>query len=158
MLTVMPNTKEDAMESKNKLQIILTVCLILTVISCSENSPSAPPAPMGPRPGSWAGDDISFTVNVTSDSVSNFSVSYSGFAVGTNCSFSYESTTSLSSRIKIENDSFSLNSFDLTIAGTFTDPRNSEIQVSWSGFDSFCIASYSGTKIYTASHQSSTQF
>ena len=110
-----------------------------------------------PLPGQWSGDNTSFTVSENSTSVKDFLCSYSGHASGTYCSFNYETTVKISSSITIEDNSFSLNFGFFALSGTFIDPENAEVEVSWSGYNSYCNASYSGKRTYTASHQPSMQ-
>lgn len=54
--------------------------------------------------------------------------------------------------LSINDGSFQYTDSGLDITGTFTDPNNATINVSWSKYDSNCNATYSGSRSYTASH------
>ena len=102
---------------------IFLLLISLVSIGCSDDGGNGGPttpmtANMIPTPGSWAGEDISFTVSEDSASISNSSVTYSGHASGTRCSFDYRESTNITSSFPINAGSFSLSLPFVTIAGT----------------------------------------
>ncbi|MBN2104825.1 hypothetical protein JW835_12360 [bacterium] len=141
-----------------KLFSRLSLFFILSIIvfsGCDKDSTSSKKS-FTPDSGRWSGSGISFTVGGDPLSVSSIRFTYSGYASGSYCSFSYTSTTSLSASMEIDGKSFSYNSSSYTIEGTFITETTAEIDISWSQYDSYCRASYSGSKSYSASYASST--
>lgn len=135
---------------------ILLIIFLAVFCSCDKDSPTSPKSST-PLLGNWSGTDISFTVGNSPLSVSSLKFTYSGHASGAYCSFNYKTTTTLSTKIKIESNSFSYTSSSYTIKGRFSDNKNAEIKISWDVYDSYCMAYYSGSKTYTASHKGLTK-
>lgn len=131
---------------------LLFICCIYLFPNCDKNPTKS--KSFTPLSGDWTGSDISFSIGGNPLSVSNISFSYSGYASGAYCSFTYNSTTTLSTSIKIEDNTFSYDSGSYTIKGTFGDKSHVTIKISWSLYDSYCMASYSGTKTYYATYSS----
>ena len=140
-----------------KMKYFLNVIVIIAVVifeGCHKDDPASPKV-FSPKSGNWTGEDISFTVGDMPLTVSNLVFSYSGFASGTVCSYAYETTSKLSADIQIASNSFNNSSSSYTVKGNFSDNQNAEITISWNIFDRYCMASYSGSRTYTASYSDS---
>ncbi len=103
--------------------------------------------------GSWSGNGISFTVNQGSYLVDDLSVTYSGRAVGTICSYNYETTSNIGTSMLVENNSFSYDTDSLSIDGIFIDKNSAEIDVNWSKYNPNCDATESGSGVYYADYE-----
>jgi hypothetical protein len=131
---------------------LLIFMLLVFVLSCKKDDASDKIVPVN---GKWSGTGISFTVNGAL--ISDMKISYSGHASGSYCSFDYEATTTISSTIGITDNAFSRSSSGYTINGTFNSNTTAEIKFTWTDYESYCLANYSGNKTFTASFSSSAK-
>ena len=127
--------------------VVVGLVMNLLVASCGGGGGSTP---VVPRPGHWSGNDISFDVNGTSTEVTDLSAQYSGHASGTYCSFDYDGSIFVGTSMPITNGSFSYTSPLFEVTGTFSNEESVEGYFSWSMYDSYCDAEYSGSQPYTA--------
>jgi NifU-like protein involved in Fe-S cluster formation len=104
-----------------------------------------------PTPGGWSGQNISFNVNADSTAVTDFKVTFSGHSSGM-VSYDYTSTHNVGSPIAIADGVFSTGDADFTATGTFADPHNATIEVSWVVRGAWGTVDDSGAQTYTASH------
>jgi hypothetical protein len=116
-----------------------------------------------PTLGSWAGENISFSLIQGSLLVNSLSITYSGMANGTECSYSYEATLTNRTTIQVIDNAFTLegpilmgeDKPEYLIDGIFTSATTAEVNFSWSKFDSRCNAWETGDKDYYANYADS---
>jgi hypothetical protein len=116
--------------------------------------------------GNWSGSGVSFTLIEGSYWISDLSVTYSGSATGTICSFNYTKTETMGTDILVELDAvtnnwiFSYDSpdspfldlADLTIEGVFTSGTSAELELTWSFYDDVCDVTVTGSDVLYADH------
>jgi hypothetical protein len=139
------------------VSVLLMVFLAVLSAACEGaghfGGGGAPPPPQTPLDlGSWTGNGISFNLNEGSYWIEDLSVTYSGHATGTICSYDYTITQKIDTRIPVENNTFIYESTELTIEGLFVSNTSAEVEVTWSHYNQHCDAIEDGTDILFADH------
>lgn len=134
----------------NIIHLIYLVGIVLAIISCKKDDSEGRPV----KTGQWSGIGISFTVDGTPLKIINLEFSYSGNAVGSHCSFDYESTGSFAHVTEISGNAFAADINIFKINGSFSSDTTAEIEITWTTYDSNCDANYSGNRVYMAHYQS----
>jgi hypothetical protein len=129
-------------------------CALLLLIfnKCSKDSD-----PIVPSTGYWYGTDVSFVVIGNPLRVNQLIFTYSGHASGSYCSFDYKSTVTVPSILEIDNNTFFLKGDNYDVSGKFTSDKAADIEISWSGHDTYCEAMYSDKRTCHASFMSTVE-
>jgi hypothetical protein len=148
----------------SQLSVSIFYCVIFSLLSCGGGggggSDDPPPPPVQPTLGSWSGEDISFTLSQGSLLVDSLSVTYSGIVNTSTCHYDYTTTHEFSSSIQVFDNTFTWESPiitnnnlpELSIDGTFTSATTAEVNVTWSKYDSQCLARIEGSRVYIANY------
>jgi hypothetical protein len=130
--------------------LIFVIGVLLVLISCKKDDSEATPV----KTGQWSGTGISFAVSGTPLNIANLEFAYSGNAVGSHCSFDYESTASFAHVTELSGSTFAADINIFNISGNFSSDTTAEIEITWTTYDSNCDANYSGNRVYIAHYQS----